>query len=177
MGAALWELNHKLSWEEFLNQPDGVYLPVIIFVSSCGAAYGYREELQELLENKWFRHATKIGFAIEASDENLAMLSNIVEYDGTVFRYLNSNDNDYSEVFKSTVVCLSQITSPHLVWIDGDVSWLAEFRESGSIQKEMFISRDRIIKASDAIDEIRNAIELSPDPHYDSRDDDDDWDW
>lgn len=66
VGAALKELNSKLSQKEFLYSESGNLLPIIIFMTD-----GYPtdpdewpRELEKALHNKWFSSATRIGFAI-----------------------------------------------------------------------------------------------------------------
>lgn len=64
VGAALKELNHKLSRDEFLKSSSGTMLPIIIFMTDGYATDEYEKELEAIKQNKLFRRATKIGFAI-----------------------------------------------------------------------------------------------------------------
>lgn len=77
MGAALKELNSKLSKDSFLSTMTGAYVPVIIFMTDGYATDNYKDALEQIRKNKWFQHATKIGFAI-GSDPDREMLSEIV---------------------------------------------------------------------------------------------------
>ena len=72
-GSALNELHNKLSRSEFLISETGFCVPVIMFMSDGMPTDDYEKALNNILENnKWFRHATKIGIAVgEAADRNV----------------------------------------------------------------------------------------------------------
>lgn len=80
IGEALKELNAKLSPDAFLHSVTDTCFPVIIFMTD-GCATDSKEEygtaLREIRENKWFKNATKIGFAIGSEADN-RMISEIV---------------------------------------------------------------------------------------------------
>ncbi len=76
VGAALLELDSKLSRKSFLSSMTGAYLPVIIFMSDGNATDDYSKALDKIRENKWFAKATKIGFAI--GDADVKMISEVV---------------------------------------------------------------------------------------------------
>lgn len=77
MGAALKELDSKLSRKQFLNSMTGAYLPVIIFMTDGGATDNYEKALDEISRNKWFERGIKIGFAI-GDDADEKMIARIV---------------------------------------------------------------------------------------------------
>ena len=77
IGAALKELNSKLSRHEFLNSMTGALMPVIIFMTDGNATDDYQKALQEIRKNRWFARGTKIGFAI-GDDPDYKMLSSVV---------------------------------------------------------------------------------------------------
>ncbi len=77
MGAALLELNSKLSRNAFLNSMTGAYMPVIIFMTDGYATDNYEASLQKIRQNKWFARGTKIGFAV-GDDADLKMISSVV---------------------------------------------------------------------------------------------------
>ena len=77
MGAALKELNSKLSRHAFLNSMTGAMMPVIIFMTDGYATDNYEKELGEIRKNRWFARGTKIGFAL-GDDPDVKMLSSIV---------------------------------------------------------------------------------------------------
>ena len=64
IGAALRELNSKLSTKEFLRSSSGTLLPIIIFMTDGYATDEYEKQLAVIKKNKLFRRAAKIGFAI-----------------------------------------------------------------------------------------------------------------
>lgn len=61
MGAALRELNSKLSENAFLAPTNGYFSPFIIFISDSHSADDYVLPLKELLNNNWFMRANKIS--------------------------------------------------------------------------------------------------------------------
>lgn len=77
MGAALKELDSKLSRKAFLNSMTGAYLPVIIFMTDGYATDDYKKQLDVIRQNKWYTRATKIGFGL-GDDPDLKMLSEVV---------------------------------------------------------------------------------------------------
>lgn len=64
LGAALKELNKKLSRNEMMSAATGNKIPVIIFMSDGCPTDGWSEALEELKKNKWFSAAIKIAFAL-----------------------------------------------------------------------------------------------------------------
>lgn len=64
LGAALKELNSKLSTKEYLGSMVGSLMPVIIFMTDGEPTDEYEAELAAIRQNRWFRYATKIGFAV-----------------------------------------------------------------------------------------------------------------
>ena len=77
IGAALKELDSKLSRHAFLNSMTGALMPVIIFMTDGYATDDYNEALDQIRGNKWFKHGTKIGFAI-GEDADVKMISSVV---------------------------------------------------------------------------------------------------
>ena len=76
IGSALRELNSKLSCEEFLQSMKGSFMPIIIFMTNGHATDDYQKPLAEIRKNKWFKYATKIGFAVgdEADEKMIASI-------------------------------------------------------------------------------------------------------
>lgn len=72
LGAAFTELDAKLSRNAFLQSQTGAYAPVIILISDGGPTDEWKEALDRLCKNNWFRHAIKIAIAIgEDADKNV----------------------------------------------------------------------------------------------------------
>lgn len=65
-GAALIELDKKLSRKEFLNSQTGAYAPVILLFSDGGPTDNWEKGLKQIKENNWFKHAIKIAIDIES---------------------------------------------------------------------------------------------------------------
>lgn len=68
LGSALKELNDKLSKDKFLKSSTGAYLPIIIFMTDGEPTDSYMDNLKVIRENRWYKKATKIGFAIGDAD-------------------------------------------------------------------------------------------------------------
>lgn len=70
-GAALKELDSKLSKNEFLNNQTGAYAPVILLLSDGGPTDEtvWPKALEQLKKNKWFQHAIKIAIDIESGSD------------------------------------------------------------------------------------------------------------
>lgn len=77
IGAALDELNSKLSRNAYLNSVNGALMPIIIFMTDGHATDQWERALQDIRNNKWFQRATKIGFAL-GDDADEAMIASIV---------------------------------------------------------------------------------------------------
>lgn len=64
-GSALNELHSKLSRSEFLVSDTGFCVPVLMFMSDGQPTDNYEKALDNInANNKWFKHATKIGIAV-----------------------------------------------------------------------------------------------------------------
>lgn len=90
VGAALKELDSKLSRNAFLQPMTYAYLPVIIFMTDGCATDDYKKSLAEIRNNKWFTRATKIGFALGESP-NMKIISEVV---GNSEGVIKANDLD-----------------------------------------------------------------------------------
>lgn len=88
MGAALKELDAKLSMHVFLGSMTGNYMPLIIFMTDGSATDDYKQPLEKLRQNKWFVRATKIGLAV-GDDADREMLADIA---GTPEAVISSDD-------------------------------------------------------------------------------------
>ncbi len=107
IGAALKELNTKLSRKAFLNSMTGALMPIIIFMTDGYATDNYEKALDEIRGNKWFKYGTKIGFAV-GDDADLKMISSVVGNSEAVIR---TND---LELFKKLLRFVS-VTASKLV--------------------------------------------------------------
>lgn len=114
IGAALRELDSKLSRKAFLSSITGSYLPIIIFMTDGYATDDYSKSLAQIRQNKWFQRATKIGFAI-GDDPDMKMISEVVGNCEAVIRTtdlsLFSRLMKYVSVTSSMLVSTSRTTS------------------------------------------------------------------
>lgn len=78
LGAALDELNSKLSRNAFLVSDTGFCVPVIIFMSDGGPTDSWKNKLKDMFENnKWYKGATKIAIAV-GEDADIDVLAKVV---------------------------------------------------------------------------------------------------
>lgn len=108
VGAALKELNSKLSRHAFLNSMTGALMPVIIFMSDGYATDDYEKSLQEIRKNRWFARGTKIGFAL-GDDPDVKMISSVV---GNSEAVIKTTDLDlFKRLMKFASVTASMLVS------------------------------------------------------------------
>lgn len=108
IGAALRELDSKLSRHAFLKSVVGALMPVIVFMTDGFATDNYESALNEIRQNKWFKHGTKIGFAI-GDDADLSMISSVV---GNSEAVIKTTDLDlFRRLMKFVSVRASMIAS------------------------------------------------------------------
>lgn len=108
IGAALKELNSKLSRHEFLNSMTGALMPVIIYMTDGYATDDYEKALKEIRKNRWYARATKIGFAL-GDDPDVKMISSVVGNSEAVIR---TTDLDlFKRLMKFVSVTASMLVS------------------------------------------------------------------
>lgn len=108
IGAALKELNSKLSQHEFLSSMTGALMPVIIFMTDGYATDDYEDALADIRKNRWFARGTKIGFAF-GEDPDVKMLSSVV---GNSEAVLKTTDLDlFKRLMKFVSVTSSMVVS------------------------------------------------------------------
>lgn len=162
IGAALEELNSKLSTHAFLNSMTGNLMPVIIFMTDGYATDDYESALLEIRENRWFKHGVKIGFAL-GEEPDVKMLSSVVGNSEAVIKTTDL------ELFKKLIKFVT-VRSSMLV--------------SQSQTKDVIPSGAGIVK--DILEEEKTNGGLSENPqiyleendyNYETLDDDSDDDW
>ena len=105
LGAALKELESKLSRSAFLVSETGFCLPVIIFMSDGGPNDDWQKALKNAnASNKWFQRARKIAIAI-GDDADKDVLKELV---GNIEAVVQAND---LETLKSLIVEVSASAS------------------------------------------------------------------
>lgn len=68
-GAALTELDKKLSRNEYLKSQTGAYAPVILLLSDGGPTDNWETAMNQIKQNNWFKHAIKIAIDIESGSD------------------------------------------------------------------------------------------------------------
>lgn len=87
-GAALLELDDKLSREKFLKSQTGAYAPVILLLSDGEPTDDWEKGLKTIQNNNWFKNAIKIAIDIE-SGSNRDVLT---KFTGNPEAILEAND-------------------------------------------------------------------------------------
>ena len=72
LGAALQELDNKMSRKSFLNSPSASVAPAIFLMSDGQPTDEYAIALKQLQNNNWFKHSIKVAIAIGGdADKNI----------------------------------------------------------------------------------------------------------
>lgn len=108
LGAALNELNKKLSKSQFLQEAAGSFAPVIILLSDGGPTDDYKKGLDSIKQNNWFKHAIKIAIAIgNDADKNV-----LTEFTGNSEAVIEvHNRSALKAIIKFVSVTSSQVNS------------------------------------------------------------------
>lgn len=108
VGAALKELDSKMSRSAFLESMTGQYMPIVIFMSDGYATDEYKAALTQIRENKWFKRGVKIGFAL-GDDPDVAMITDVV---GNSEAVIKTNDLElFARLIKFASVTSSMVNS------------------------------------------------------------------
>jgi len=163
LGAAIKELESKLSRSAFLVSDTGFCLPVIIFMSDGGPNDDWQKALKNAnANNKWFARSRKIAIAI-GDDADKDVLEELV---GNVEAVVQAND---LETLKSLIVEVSVSAS----MLAGQSRMAGDEADGGAIL-------DNALNNVDGDNEVESApIQAVPaDNDTDDGDDweDDDWD-
>ena len=89
-GAALTELDKKLSRNEFLKSTTGAFAPVILLLSDGGPNDDWQTALKRIKQNNWFKHAIKIAINIDCSSDK----SVLEQFTGTDEAIIDVNDHN-----------------------------------------------------------------------------------
>lgn len=76
MGDALQELDDKL--KEYISYDENSFMPVFIFCISEYSADDYKEAMNNLQKNLWFKYGAKIGLCIGDDEKVVNMLADIM---------------------------------------------------------------------------------------------------
>lgn len=83
------ELNKKLKSNRYLKTKNGITFPVIIYITDSNQKDDYIPSLNNLRNNYWYKHAYKIGIALEGT--NTKMLVDIVGSNKVTLEIKNEN--------------------------------------------------------------------------------------
>lgn len=108
LGAALDELNGKLSKSQFMKEAAGSYAPVIILLSDGGPTDDFNAALERIKKNNWFKHAIKVAIAI-GNDADKNVLAQFTGTSEAVFEV--HNKAALRAIIKFVSVTSSQVNS------------------------------------------------------------------
>ena len=115
LGAALKELNARMSRNGFLNSPSLSFAPVIFLMTDGYPSDDYKEGLRELQTNSWYKFGLKaaLGIGQEANDNILAEFTG--SKDTVVHAY---SGGQLAQMIKIIAVTSSQIGSKSMTLSD-----------------------------------------------------------
>lgn len=136
LGAALTELDKRLSRSEFLSSQTGAYAPVIILLSDGAPTDDWKGALTRIKQNNWFKHAIKIAIDIESgSDRDV-----LTEFTGNSEAILDAKD-------KSTLKNMIHKVSVRA----------SEFQSHSKAASDMLTTPE--FDSAAIVEEIKNSIE------------------
>jgi len=144
-GAACAKLNEKLTITEkgFMIEVAGSYAPVILLLSDGGPTDNYKEELEKLKNNNWFKVAIKIAIAI-GDDADKSVLE---EFTGAPEAILEAHDE---KTLKKMIVFVSVRASQIFSRASKSVS---DENETESKKREFFDALNEFkVEAADSAD-------------------------
>lgn len=107
LGGALKELNSKLSKNAYMGSASLSFAPVLFLISDGYPNPGYKEELDKIRQNKWFKYALKVAVGIGDADLNA-----LAEFTGNSETVVQVNNGPaLARMIKFLTVTSSQIGS------------------------------------------------------------------
>jgi uncharacterized protein YegL len=91
LGAACIELNNKLSINAFMNEVGGSYAPAIFLLSDGQPTDDWKNPLEKLWENNWFKAGIKVALAI-GDDVNDEAKNALKEFTGNIESVIEAHD-------------------------------------------------------------------------------------
>lgn len=101
VGAALAELDQKLSKECFGKPQTVTKSPIIIFVTCGPITDNWYDPLRHLKKNEWYQKSIRIAFTMDGK-ANAVVFSDIVGNTGMIVE--NDSPDDFAESFKKVVL-------------------------------------------------------------------------
>lgn len=132
MGEAFKELSMRMSRNSFLNSPSLSFAPVIFLMTDGYPSDDYKEGLEALASNSWYKFGLKaaLGIGNEANDDMLAEFTG--SKDTVVHAY---SGNQLAQMIKIVAVTASQIGSKSMTLADQNEQELSDEDVYASKQK------------------------------------------
>ena len=149
MGEAFKELNARMSRNSFLNSPSLSFAPVIFLMTDGYPSDDYKEGLEELSTNSWYKFGLKaaLGIGNEANDEMLA------EFTGSADTVVHAySGNQLAQMIKIVAVTASQIGSKSMTLSDANESELKAEDVYASKQKMLGQQIQELVNTNDSDD-------------------------
>jgi uncharacterized protein YegL len=149
MGEAFKELNARMSRNSFLNSPSLSFAPVMFLMTDGYPSDDYKEGLEELATNSWYKFGLKaaLGIGNEANDEMLA------EFTGSADTVVHAySGNQLAQMIKIVAVTASQIGSKSMTLSDANESELKAEDVYASKQKMLGQQIQDLVNTNDSDD-------------------------
>lgn len=118
-GAALTELDKKLSRNEFLKSQTGAYAPVILLFTDGEPNDNWEDPLKHIKENNWFKNAIKIAIDINGESKKDVL----AQFTGTMEAIIESDNNEMlKNMIKKVSVRASEFQSHSKSSADSNIS-------------------------------------------------------
>ena len=149
MGEAFKELSLRMSRNSFLNSPSLSFAPVIFLMTDGYPSDDYKEGLEALSSNSWYKFGLKaaLGIGNEANDDMLAEFTG--SKDTVVHAY---SGNQLAQMIKIVAVTASQIGSKSMTLADQNEQELSDEDVYASKQKMLGQQIQELVKKNDSDD-------------------------
>ena len=146
MGAAFKELSSRMSRNSFLNSPSLSFAPVIFLMTDGYPSDEYKEGLEALSNNSWYKFGLKaaLGIGNEANDDMLAEFTG--SKDTVVHAY---SGNQLAQMIKIVAVTASQIGSKSMTLSDQNEAELSDEDVYASKQKMLGQQIQELVKQNE----------------------------
>lgn len=141
MGAAISELDSKLSKDGFLKSSTGLYMPILIFMTDGFANDDYEVALEHANQNPLFRGAVKIGLAV-GNDADFNMIEKVT---GSADSVIRTTDLDQ---FIKLLVFVTESASTMSITPDGGM-------------QETMPNDDNIVISERVVSEAKRAVGIA----------------
>ena len=149
MGEAFKELSARMSRNSFLNSPSLSFAPVIFLMTDGYPSDDYKEGLDALSKNSWYKFGLKaaLGIGSEANDDMLAEFTG--SKDTVVHAY---SGNQLAQMIKIVAVTASQIGSKSMTLSDQNEAELSDEDVYAAKQKMLGQQIQDLVKQNESDD-------------------------